>query len=197
MSNVHVPRRLCLQIRSNGQPSNYHIPFASDSVENLFVSSLISSDQSVVNAHSLVLAAVSPQLANLLSADAADHEGNGIVFNNGNDFSDDGIVLNDGSDISDYDGNTAVSPHLATLLSADAAGQEGDISSDGGDISTNDGIFWYVGSDISDDDGKGITAVSHFASLLSADAADQEGDGNADGNDGSAGYGGNVCLWYK
>ena len=38
-------------------------------------SSLVSSDRRVISAHSLVLAAVSPQLASLLSADAADPEG--------------------------------------------------------------------------------------------------------------------------
>ena len=34
-----------------------------------------------MNAHSLVLAAVSPHLADLLSADAADPEGDDFVFN--------------------------------------------------------------------------------------------------------------------
>ena len=65
-----------------------------------------------MNAHSLVLAAVSPHLANLLSADAADQEGDCIVRS---DVSDD-----------DGDGNTVVSPYLANLLSADAADPEGD-----------------------------------------------------------------------
>ena len=59
------------------------------------------------------LPSVSPHLASLLNADAADPEGNDIV-------------CNDGSDISDDDGNNIVSPHLATMLTADAADQEGD-----------------------------------------------------------------------
>ena len=69
----------------------------------------------MVNAHSLVLAAVSPHLATLLSADAADQEGDCIVRSDVSDVSDD-----------DGNGNTLVSPHLASLLSADAADPEGD-----------------------------------------------------------------------
>ena len=56
---------------------NHNPPKPSQEFEIIFSSSLISSDRSVVNAHSLVLAAVSPHLASLLSADAADPEGDG------------------------------------------------------------------------------------------------------------------------
>ena len=42
-----------------------------------------------MNAHSLVLAAVSPHLANLLSADAADPEGAGSAEEDADDDADD------------------------------------------------------------------------------------------------------------
>ena len=60
-----------------------------------------------MNAHSLVLAAVSPHLANLLSADAADPEGDG---NSDGGADDGGKVNEDCNDYSDDSGNTAVRP---------------------------------------------------------------------------------------